>query len=198
MITTAIFLSGYNIRNDICGGEKARQILEQLGSQTPVTEIPDFVDENREEEAEYPDYMLNPSMEMPVREIDGELYIGILEIPSRNLRLPIQSEWSYSGLRMSPCRYEGSAYLNNLIICGHNYDAHFGGLKYLEKGELVRFTDNDGNVFNYQVANTDVLDPTALNEMRSGAWDLTLFTCTIGGAARVTVRCEIMNMNSAR
>lgn len=28
------------------------------------------------------------------------------------------------------------------------------------------------------------------NEMTSGHWDLTLFTCTVGGASRVTLRCD--------
>ncbi len=32
--------------------------------------------------------------------------------------------------------------------------------------------------------------PAAMEEMESGDWDLTLFTCTIGGACRVTVRCQ--------
>ena len=33
-------------------------------------------------EIEYPDYILNPEMEMPVKEIDGIDYIGTLKIPS--------------------------------------------------------------------------------------------------------------------
>lgn len=30
----------------------------------------------------------------------------------------------------------------------------------------------------------------AVEEMESGDWDLSLFTCTLGGSYRVTVRCE--------
>jgi sortase A len=29
-----------------------------------------------------------------------------------------------------------------------------------------------------------------VEEMESDEWDLTLFTCTIGGKSRVTIRCE--------
>ena len=36
----------------------------------------------------------------------------------------------------------------------------------------------------------ETLKPRAIEEMDSGEWDLTLFTCTIGGSYRVTVRCE--------
>ena len=33
-------------------------------------------------EVEIPDYVLNPNMSMPVKRIDGQNYIGILEIPA--------------------------------------------------------------------------------------------------------------------
>ena len=35
----------------------------------------------------------------------------------------------------------------------------------------------------------ETLPETAVEEMRAGEWDLTLFTCTYDGRARVTVRC---------
>ena len=35
-----------------------------------------------------------------------------------------------------------------------------------------------------------VLEPTDIEEMLSEEWDLSLFTCTFGGATRITVRCE--------
>ena len=92
-------------------------------------------------------------------------------------------------MKISPCRYEGSIYLDNMVICGHNYSTHFGTLKELDAGDLVFFTDMDGNLFEYAVAETEILQPTAVEEMTSGNWDLTLFTCTVGGATRVTVRC---------
>ena len=128
---------------------------------------------------------------MPVQEIDGEGYIGILQIPDLALELPIIGEWSYPRLRTAPCRYVGSAYTHDLIIAAHNYASHFGGLASLALGSEVIFTDMDGNRFIYAVSGTEQLPGTAIEEMKSGDWDLTLFTCTIGGAARVTFRCEL-------
>ena len=84
----------------------------------------------------------------------------------------------------------GSAYTDDLIIAAHNYTRHFGNLKNLEPGDRIIFTDVDGNVFSYEVILRETLMPTAIEEMESGDWDLTLFTCTIGGAYRVTVRCQ--------
>ena len=136
-----------------------------------------------------PDFVLNPNMAMPTMRIDGRDYIGTLEIPSLELSLPVMSDWSYPKLRTSPCRYTGSAYSGDLIVAGHNYSRHFGRLRQLEAGDEVRFTDVEGNVFLYQVSAVETLGKYAVDEMKSGGWDLTLFTCTYGGASRVTVRC---------
>ena len=51
------------------------------------------------------------------------------------------------------------------------------------------FTDVDGNIFRYTVADLEQLEGTDVKEMEAGDWDLTLFTCTLGGQYRVTVRC---------
>lgn len=48
----------------------------------------------------------------------------------------------------------------------------------------------DGVVTHYQVVALDILQPTAVEEMTAGAYDLTLFTCTYDSGSRLTVRCE--------
>lgn len=139
-----------------------------------------------------PDYVRNPYMEMPVEKINGNYYIGTLEIESIGLKLPIISEWNYSRLHVAPCRYTGSAYLGNMIIAGHNYKYHFGPLADLAIGDRVQFTDMDGNVFVYEVIELETLAKRDVAKMLAGDWDLTLFTCTYGGRSRVTVRCALL------
>lgn len=130
--------------------------------------------------------------DMPVIEIDGYEYIGLLSIQRFGLTLPVMVEWSYPGLKIAPGRYGGSVWTDDLIICGHNYERHFGQLKNLDPGDSIDFTDVNGNVFSYEVEKTEILEPTAVEELADQGedeWDLTLFTCTLGGQARVTVRC---------
>lgn len=127
--------------------------------------------------------------EMPVRDIDGTDYIGYLEIPSLELTLPIQSQWSYAGLRVAPGRFTGNVYSKDLVLCTHNYPQHFGRIGSLNIGDSVNFTDMDGNVHSYRVAALETMAPEDVDGMLSGDWDLTLFTCTLGGKSRVTVRC---------
>ena len=147
------------------------------------------------EEVEVPDYLLNPDMEMPTENINGIDYIGILRIPALELELPVISEWSYPRLKIAPCRYTGSAYQDDLIIAAHNYNSHFGNLKNLREGDTATLTDMDGNVFTYEMAELEILQPTDIEGMDSGEWDLTLFTCTIGGSSRVTARFERVENN---
>lgn len=191
LLMTALSLTGYNVWTEHTAGIQADEVVNRLAEIIPeeIHSAPS-VSGISNPEIEYPYYVLNPDMDMPVEEIDGARYIGLLNIPRLSMELPIQSEWSYPNMKVSPCRYEGSVYLNNMVICGHNYSTHFGTLKDLEKGDLLTFTDMDGNVFWYQVMVIEILQPTAVEEMVSGDWDLTLFTCTIGGATRVTIRCE--------
>lgn len=138
-----------------------------------------------------PPFVQYPEMEMPTKEIDGQTYIGMVEVPSLELSLPVISEWTYPRLKKAPCRYVGSVYSKDMVICGHNYDRHFGRLKDLAVGDEVRFTDMDGNVFFYSVCGTEQLGKYAVEDMLAGEWDLTLFTCTKGGRMRVTVRCKL-------
>lgn len=185
-LTAALSIVVYNIQTSVEAAKSAENVLSQL-EEVIEKEKPS---EDTTEEPVVPDYILNPEMNMPEKEIDGMKYIGTLSLPSLDLELPINSEWSYPGLKISPCRYSGSVYLNNMVIAAHNYTRHFGNIKNLAIGDRVIFTDMNGNRFFYTVADIEILSPYAVEEMTSGEWDLSLFTCTVGGQARVTVRCK--------
>lgn len=184
-LLAALCLTAYNLWSDARAGktaDSALQRLQQLQAAAALGAVSSGED--------IPEYILHPEMQMPVQTIDGQDYIGTLEIDCLGLSLPVISQWSYPGLRIAPCRYAGSAYQNNMVIAAHNYASHFGRLKTLVPGDAVAFTDADGNVFRYQVAEIEILPPYSTQEMTDGNWDLSLFTCTIGGQARVTVRCQ--------
>jgi len=196
LIAAALFITGRNLWESRQAENATLEVIDYLDEIIPSlpTEGIDgtiFTGESMAEE-EIPDYILNPDMEMPTETIDGNEYIGVLEIPSLELKLPVMSDWSYPKLKIAPCRYVGSAYTGDLVIAAHNYTAHFGQLKSLHIGDEITFTDVDGNVFRYEVLELETLMPTDIDEMTGGDWDLTLFTCTIGGKSRVTVRCGLV------
>ena len=184
-LLSALLLHLYNIYDNMNQDQNQKQILEQYIQETNHQQDTSFI--------QIPDYQLNPEMEMPEVSIPGleeAGCIGILEIPSINIKLPVLSTWSYSLLKKAPCRYSGSIYLNNMVIAAHNSDAHFKKISNLQEGDIVTFTDAVGNVFTYTVAGIELLQPNEVDNMTNGQWPLTLFTCTYGGASRVTVRCE--------
>lgn len=189
LITAALLLISYNFLDGYRAAWTSGQALAELERSVLMDEEKDRHAVIKEEPEEEIRQDKSSERMLPVIPVDGNDYIGILEIPSLELSLPIISQWSYPKLRIAPCRYLGTAEAGDLIIAAHNYDAHFGRLKELVLGDLVRFTDVQGRVHSYQVSEIEVLEKAALEEMKSGEWDLTLFTCTIGGKSRVTVRC---------
>lgn len=156
---------------------------------TPVTPVK-LTEEIRTAEVEIPDHLLNPKMEMPVERVGSMDYIGILTIPSLGLELPVGALESDSALREAPCRYAGSVYTKDMVIAGHNYRQHFGRLLMISIGDPVTFSDVDGNLFSYRVVDVEKLKPDQIEEMCTGMWDLTLFTCTGGRQDRLAIRCE--------
>lgn len=192
LLLAALGLTAYNLWRDAMASTSVDFVLEHLtpalsSRQAALPALPSGEDL---EEAFIPDYVLNPEMAMPEETIDGRNYIGVLDIPALELSLPIISKWSYDALQIAPCRYSGSAYLDNLVIAGHNYRSHFASLPQLQPGDSVTFTDMDGNVFSYEVSSLETLSPYAVSDMTSGDWDLTLFTCTVGGQSRLAIRCD--------
>ena len=188
LLMAALGLTIYNMYDEVRAGETAQNTLVQLQAQIPTTAPSD---ELPSPSVSIPQYVLTPEMEMPSLRVDENGYIGILSIPSQGLELPILAEWSNAGLKIAPARFSGSAYTGDLILAGHNYNSHFGRIPKLQLGDVVYFTDIDGNRFAYEMIELVILGPNDAEALEAGDWDLTLFTCTWGGAERITLRFEV-------
>lgn len=206
LIAAALLLAAYNIYADKKADQASKQALTRLEELTRIssskppetaepspdtsieTAIPELIPPSQ---LEIPDYILDPNMKMPTEEIDGIEYIGVLRIPSLELELPIISGWDYTKLKTAPCRYTGSAYKNDLVICGHDYRSHFGNLKNISLGDQADFVDIDGNTFSYKAASIEILPKNDIAEMVTSGWALTLFTCTSDGQSRFAVRFDL-------
>ena len=97
LIAAALFLTGYNLWDEQRAGKTAGRVLGQM---PVIGEAPELISATGD--PVIPDYLLNLDMEMPTVEIDGDAYIGTLEIPALNLTLPVMSEWSYPKLKTAP------------------------------------------------------------------------------------------------
>ena len=144
-----------------------------------------------EDSASPADIPTEPPTEMVTAKVDGDECIGILSIPKLAREFPVLTQWNYEKLKKTPCHYYGTCYEPNFVIAGHNYSSHFGGLSELQPGDLILFTDIPGKVHCYEVVLLETLPWDATEAMILSGFDLTLFTCTPGGANRVTVRCNV-------
>lgn len=176
LLTAAFSLTMYNRWDAARADQAAQAIAEKLEEEIASASASEKTD-------------IDSDTGIPAVELDGNLYIGLLEIPSLDLSLPIMAEWDYVRLKTTPCRYYGSCETDDLVIAGHNYARHFSPLKWIRTGSDVYFTDTEGTVYHYIVDNVETLMPEQVDEMIGGDWDLTLFTCTTGGQSRCTVRC---------
>ena len=144
-------------------------------------------DSDRDESVAIP---VDVPQEMLTTQVDGYDCIGVLSIPVLELDLPVLTDWSYAKLKIAPCHYFGSYYEKDFVIAAHNYQSHFGRLSELQPKDLILFTDISGTVYCYEVVLLETLPGNATEEMITSGFDLSLYTCTPGGANRVTVRCN--------
>lgn len=189
-ILSAIGFVAYNRWEDNHAEELAQDILKDLQSVIDETqpELP-----QPDETVSLLDDMEKTPTEMATVEVDGYDCIGILSVPVLDLELPVLTDWSYAKLKKAPCHYYGTYYEKDFVIAAHNYKSHFGRLSELQAGDVVIFTDASGAGHCYEVVLLETLPATATEEMITSGFDLSLYTCTPGGASRITVRCDAIN-----
>jgi sortase A len=186
LLVGALSLFCYN-RMEAAQAEKAvLEVLPQI-----MERIPEISEEEKLVQMTIPLELLEPE-ELVMTEVmvDDEAYIGYLSIPGLGLDLPVMAEWDYERLKKAPCRYSGNIREDNLVLMAHNYEKHFGKISELRAGDSIYFSDMDGMVTTYEVVGRDVLAAVSVEEMTSGHFDLTLFTCDYSGKNRVTVYCD--------
>lgn len=195
MIACAVGLVFNNALSAQKAKEKSDNILlklEQAISYTVNNSETNAVSDETQTEEIQQSPQADAEQPLPVVTVDEQDYIGTLHIPALELDLPIMSEFSYENLKIVPARYYGGVHSHDLVICAHNYEAHFGRLKTLQEGDSVMFMDMNGKTYSYAVSAVETIEPTDIDAVVSGESDLILLTCTPGGSARVIVRCDMV------
>ncbi len=191
LILSALLLLLYNRHEDAQAGQEAESLLVRVEAAVSAqpTDAPAVSTKATQEATAAPSPTpLDP--EMPVVTLDGYDYVGYVEIPMLELKLPVMADWDYKRLKVAPCRQFGSSRTDDLVIAAHNYESHFGHLKDLSVGSTVTFTDMAGIVNTYCVEKIETLNPDDVDAVQNSGYDLVLYTCTRGGRTRVTVFCN--------
>ena len=200
-LISSLGLIAYNRWEEENAQDASRTILQDVRETMPdfkhIENRPDetiHMEPHREENSQdnSPKISMEIPQEMPTAQVDGYDCIGVLSIPVLELELPVLTDWSYEKLKVAPCLYFGSYYEPNFVIAAHNYQSHFGRLSELQPKDLILFTDISGTAYCYEVVLLETLPADATEEMITSGFDLSLYTCTLGGANRVTVRCNVV------
>ena len=191
-LIASVCLIAYNHREEENAQNASKNILqdvrESILDNTHDESTPEEID--RDEPVEIP---VDSTQEMLTTQVNGYDCIGVLSIPVLELELPVLTDWSDTKLKIAPCHYFGSYFEKDFVIAAHNYRSHFGRLSELQPKDLILFTDVSGTVHCYEVVLLETLPGNATEEMITSGFDLSLYTCTPGGASRVTVRCSTIS-----
>ena len=188
-LISSLGLIAYNRWEEEKAQDASKNILQDVQENMPEITREESTSEesDRSEPAEI---SADIPQKMLTTQVDGYDCIGVLSIPVLELELPVLTDWSYAKLKIAPCHYFGSYYEKDFVIAAHNYQSHFGRLSELQPKDLILFTDISGTVYCYEVVLLETLPANATEEMITSGFDLSLYTCTPGGASRVTVRCS--------
>lgn len=188
-LISSLGLIAYNRWEEEKAQDASKNILQDVQKNMPeITGEESTSEESKQDESE--EISVDIPKEMLATQVDGYDCIGVLSIPVLELELPVLTDWSYAKLKIAPCHYFGSYYEKDFVIAAHNYQSHFGRLSELQPKDLILFTDISGTVYCYEVVLLETLPANATEEMITSGFDLSLYTCTPGGASRVTVRCS--------
>lgn len=155
--------------------ENARELVAQMREVMPSAK--DGEEDDRED------------VRMPVLELDGADFAGIIELPLYKTELPVGASWDKRDVKKYPCRYTGSIYDGSLIIGGVGSAGQFDFMENVTCGDLVYVTDTAGARFAYEVTEVTVHDEIGKETLEKSG-ELVLFCTEKMGNGYVVAVCS--------
>lgn len=185
-----IYACGRILNND--------ETLEEVASVDDNTEVePEMANEMTEEPETITTTQLIGLEKTEYTTDSGDMFTitAILNIPSLGIRYPVLSKNSDELMEISLSKFWGPEpnEVGNCVIVGHNYRnlTHFGKLPSIEIGDEIEITDTTGKTLTYIVYKTYTVKPedtACTSQLTDGRTEITLITCTNGGATRLVVK----------
>ena len=178
------------------GNQKTNELIGQFEQNVEQEHKEDGEkEEERETETEAAD------TQAPVSEEDAALLssgdvIGLIEIEALDLKYPIvegadSKQLAYGIGHISDTAAVGS--IGNCVLAGHRgsrYGTYFKYLNKLSEGDMVKITDKDGNIHQYEFVSWEVVGPYDNSVKAQGTeTELTLLTCENSGTMRLIYHC---------
>lgn len=129
-------------------------------------------------------------------EVNTKLVIGVVNIPSLNVKYPIIYKTTDEYLKMAPTKLTGCDpnQLGNCCIIGHNYENNlfFSRIDELKNDDIVKIISKNGEEKEYKVFSSYVCeadDWSCQESVDLKRREVTLVTCTNSKDKRLIVRC---------
>lgn len=128
--------------------------------------------------------------EMPVVEIGGNDFVGLIEVPKFNKILPLYSSWEKSKITDFPCRYMGSMYDGSLIVGTVEDHGQFDIAKGIAGGDELTFTDVTGLKYNYIITDAYKTKDVSTEALTAIDGELVLFVRSTYGTDYMIICCN--------
>ena len=128
-------------------------------------------------------------MDMPVYQLGGKEFSGVLDVPAFGARLPIGNEWDKELVTSYPCRFSGTVYDGTLVIGGSDQEGQLSFLERIDLGDIVAVTDMTGMAFTSVVEKVERSKTAQANVLMDEDAALTLFARDSYALDYVIVRC---------
>ena len=125
---------------------------------------------------------------MSVLSVNGTDFLGIIEIPRHGSVLPVGAQWG--SVSKYPCRFSGSVYDKSIVVGATTQDGQYDFYRDLTLGDVVVFTDAEGNRFTYKISSMRYekhADKAALEREQSA---FTLFIKNVYSFDYLVVYCD--------
>lgn len=128
---------------------------------------------------------------------NGYDVVGIIEIPSINIKYPIINKTNDTTMKYSITKFSGGEInsIGNFTVAGHNNlnGTMFGKVKRLNIGDQIKMTDLYNNTVTYEIFEIYLVDPndvSVLNPVDENTREITLITCTNGHLNRLITKAR--------
>lgn len=128
--------------------------------------------------------------EMPVVEIGGNDFVGLIEITEHNKVMPVYSGWEKSRITEFPCRFTGSMYDGSLIIGAVEDPGQFDIVKTVAGGDEVTFTDVTGLKYTYIITDAYKTKDVSTENLTAAEGELVLFVRSTYGRDYMIICCN--------
>jgi len=177
LILISAFLALYLPLTQSMNAKKSKEIYSDLKNLMPEVQNGSFDD--------------RVNVSMSALELNGENFIGIIEIPLYETYLPVAMEWDKKSISKYPHKFTGSIYDGSIIIGGSGNKGQFDFMKNITETDSVYFTDVTGMCYSYKVSKIEVVDSVTSEGLSSKDADLVLFAKDTFGSKYTVVSCKM-------